>query len=403
MAARPLDYGDPFPSDSGDQLPANPSAEFGESNFTIKQADTGRSAKPRGDSKLFPDQRVQENIKEGRSAFHGTLLKRLTKEGVYPAEFNVLRQDGRFGIAQASGAEGVYDEYRIGDSVTLMQGQAANNWLIIGSPRPKEIPLLEVKLTDGFISDLEKVIPFDEEVTNVGNFNDEIILGVDGAIQVSTEDNALYDISWMVSVQFEDLDQITGDGASLVNLKTACHGVTASLGNVTGNSIVFDSEPGFRVGRDGCHATVSLFGPSSFHWLFQDAGGGAAKWSGQPKLAGSPVFGVKLEHAWVKVEPQGGNKLWLGPGDGANQKIRFPSSAAKHNAFLGVEGVSGECVQLGWLEMGGEGTIKAYDCNYKCVEWVIKRGVIVSGPGITKPQSSARATCPDPKVKDVTC
>lgn len=394
MAVRPRDYGDPRPSDLDDTPPSNPASNYSEIDYTIDKSGGGRKTKPRANATLYPDQKVPEAVRPARDTFAGLLISQTTDRGVYPTQYTCLRQDGKYGIAKVFGAEdSPYTEHRAGDQVALISSQIPDEWLIVSAPRSVLQPNLEVKLSSltEVVTNTSITIPFNETVTDIGNGQSEIILAANGAVIVGTREEAHYDIEYQITVVF--LDPNSSTVGSTIKAGLNC---TASSGTdvdtVFANQLLMSKLSGFKLRKNGnCSAEYYLNGNSTDYLLHQPAGGGPAKWTGDVGVAGSIKVGTKLTQGWVKI----GGKVWFGNGD-ADVHYRFPNEVPKFGDFLVVTAVNGPCVQLSHFR-GGNGTIRAYDCYNQCQSWVVKKGLIISGPGITTPleSSGGQVVCDD--------
>lgn len=196
MTVRPLDYGDMHPSDSGDSVPSDPTAAFEERDFLVKAPDArGVSARP--PVKASPDLRTRKVAPPSRVGYTAFVVKRETAK-----RYTVLRQDGRRISATIHGDDIVYDSLRIGEEVTLMEGQVPNQWQIHGRVRRKEME--STTLTSGADVEVtlnEKVIPFSNAIRQTGIDDDNDNITSDGETILVTKDiQGEYEVSINVHV-----------------------------------------------------------------------------------------------------------------------------------------------------------------------------------------------------------
>jgi hypothetical protein len=165
--ANPADFGDPFPSDTGDVSPVDPTAAFAERDFRLKRPEA-RAVKARPPVRSTPDLRIEPPRKDTRTTFQGRVVKRESD-----GKWVIIRQDGFRGVGVVQYDDQFYDTLKIGDQVTLISGQVPGVWHIVSRSFPKEMS--SIRLTNNATvqtSNAEKTIKFDELIEMTGDPND---------------------------------------------------------------------------------------------------------------------------------------------------------------------------------------------------------------------------------------
>lgn len=392
----PKDYGDPYPSDIGDVPPINPTTGFSETNFKLNTASiTGKSAKMRrSPTQENPDLGHRDIQKPPRTTYTGIIVAKTPDRNAWV----VLRQDGKRIVAYIRAADGVYDNLRPGEHVTLGVGQLGKNqWLITGSPRRDELSTITVYNTEeqGPSNTLIRVNldAIEKQTGETTIFNQ-----VAGGVEVNKREWGLFEIHWKVTTVCVNPD----DFKAPVRVEAKCDlSEPTKYSLITSESIIFNRDSGFNLSRfvedDGTiKAMISMAVRSPYMMPFSDEGDGNITWTNAPIVGHSIEAGRKVPQGWVKITSNGGGYIWLGHGN-AKLKMRFPDTFPFTGSHLVVSGESGECVQTKWSNPGGNGYITIYCCydGELIGRWKVEDGLIVSGPGIipTSSQDGVPVTC----------
>jgi hypothetical protein len=196
--SNPQDFGDPFPSDSGDVAPPDPTAAFIERDFKVKHPEA-RGVKPRAPIRDTPNLRPEPPKQDTRIAFAARLVKR-EREGVWI----VVRQDGRKGSVQVPGDDGFYETLKVGDTVTVSMGQVPGVWHLSGPNRQVEMD--SIRLTNNAkiqTSNASKTIAFDELIEQTGDEDvfDYNTSSGDEVVIKKKDFNGEYEISLTITVE----------------------------------------------------------------------------------------------------------------------------------------------------------------------------------------------------------
>lgn len=389
MTARPLDYGDRYPSDIGDVPPGSPVDGFEERDYRIRRRTiAGIQARP--DVKASPNLGVEREYIKERESFLGVLVKR-----VQANRWVVLRQDGKRVFADTRGDDGVYDSLSIGETVSLHAGQVPGSWLIEGSERRKE--MASIRLTNSAsvnVTSAAKQITFVQTIEETGEDVFEKVAG--GGVRVLKDFSAQYEISLTVHVR---LDPAYIDEATL-SVATTCEtvpGFALSPGQTLPTTrLKFRRQNGFviRYDAEDCSVHVGLQAPI---WSMLAYGGNPdgqswAVWTDSPVIGGRlRVLGLYTGQGWLELGPGGVSAYQsrLGLGNGRGQlRIVFPDAPASWSLTEGIPMhsymyVAGkrpldQAVKLQFSQGGGTGVIYTPSGDY-----VVDKGLVISGPGIT--------------------
>ena len=168
----------------------------------------------------------------------------------------------------------------------------------------------------------------------------------------------------------------------------------------------FDAEVGFGVYEStdpGGNAIgiITLQCGETDYMLCHKGGGFANKphWTPNPRLAGSLTVGTNSPQGWIKINSLDGGEVWHGPGK-ATLHYKWPNAAPKAKQYLGIEAVSGSCIQLEHVGPGVTGVVKFYDCSNVCQSLTVTNGLITAGPGLTAPTGTGTVTCDDNQLDD---
>lgn len=396
MAGRPQDYGDPFPSDIGDIPPASPVSGFGETNFRLSDTNrvTARAGKMRElPGQAEPDLGVRKDEKPPRITYTGLVIK----QGFAPGEWEVLRQDGKRGIAYIRASDGVYDQLRPGEHVTMCLGQLGKNqWLITGAPRRNELSTIEItnSLEQGPSNTLIR-INMDELVSETSMADGFSQLG--GGFRADKAKVGLYAIHWSVTAVCVNPDPFTTSVVAEGKCEQLSE-LTTKRDKVVGESTIYNRDSGLFLSRyveaDGAvKAMVSLkvrtpylmptSGVPSDPDVSDDVNEGVT-WTDSPILGGNLTVGKTAPQGWLKITNVAGSYLWLGHGN-TKSKIRFPNSQAVVGSHLVVSGTHEDayeqCVQLKWSSRGLTGVFTVYDCDCLPTYLSVRDGLIVGVTG----------------------
>lgn len=440
---RPKDYGDQYPSDSGDTPPVDPTEGFSEYDYTIESPED-KEIETDLPSDIAPDPGVEQQYEPPVRTYFAVILKLIDpREPEYllnasEIQYWCLRQDGKRVAAYVPLID-TYERYDIGDDVLIRMdsehpwdGDGVQHWIIISKAEPLELPVMDVTLSsDTRCLKSAFIIPFDtihEKTAEDEVFGDpfELILRGPGRVVVGKSHEALYHIEFSVALQNCD-----PSGKEVVDLEIKCGSFAYGALKARTTTLMFNRQNGFRLFQDPddeCKYGVMLKSSCENSILNQQKTGGPAHWTDSPKLAGSISVATKGV-GYVKIGTDKGY-VWLTHG-GGQLKFKFPPGAPPATpAFLVAVAATGECVQTDWMHVGGTGKIKAKGCEhsgytycyidsqycaipeYPCQEWVVCNGLVVSGPGIKdnyggspcSTKATGAASCPsDYECKDDPC
>jgi hypothetical protein len=392
--AAPRDYGDRLPSDLDDVAPGDPTAGFAEVDYD-SQSIKPKGFKARGPRSANPNLGVEEKKFPPRYAYTGLIVKQV-KRDVY----KVIRQDGLYGTAYTRDDDGVYDAYAAGAYVTMIAGPIKDQWLIVGAPK---------NLVQSFMlcTNSERIGPVNNQTrivfdTLVSQRGEAIRLNPGGRTFAARHDTiGMYRVSLKAIVRCIKSKKA---GATF-KANSDCSSAFANGDEATVNDefdrFKVDRNVGLQVQKDGCSAVVGFQVPESEYVFQTNTGGGSPIWTDSLVVANYVEAGSKVPQGWLKARCSGAPFLWLGHGD-AGLKLRFPNNAPSVGRHLVAQAVNGECVQLKWSAIGGNGYIRAYyDGDIR--EWVIEDGLVISGPDITPPAANSQVFCNSTTRKIWTC
>jgi hypothetical protein len=386
MTVRPLDWGDPYPSDIGDVPPGNPTDGFIERDYRIRQRSV-RGIPARPDASASPDMRTERERPEPRPVFMGIVVRREERN-----TYTVLRQDGRRMLGYTRGDSDEYDALSPGETVSMIADQRPGIWLIEGSERRKEMASLRLANASDIETEMETIIPLVALINETGaddeGINPVVRMG-GGGVRVLKEFNGQYEIS--VSVNVEYIDPEADLVGNQIRFRAACIAEpTGTPADLTAGVFTFDRSVGFSLGWDAgnCDAKLTMRISETDYMMYSPSGGGRVVWTNNPKIAGCLEVGTNAAIGWLKlVAGTGGSYTWLGNGNG-RLKIRFPDRAGENHSHFYVSGVEGDAVKLKFTKPGGTGKICMYDDYGSLKEWVVDKGIIISGPCIESAPST---------------
>jgi hypothetical protein len=387
--ARPLDWGDPKPSDLDDSAPINPTAGFEEIDYEVGAVNRGSGVRPKNPRKDTPDlqQAFVKSVK--RTNFAGLITEVDSTKRFY----SVLRQDGFLGPAETMSDDRYYQAHEVGDVVSVSQSEAPDTYYFSGQSKPLEYSSISAYSTQPygpFNTEMELFFGETTEVTGI-----DLELG-GGYIRVLRDLYGLYEIHYSAIFQCTDPDQSHTDSA--IEVVNECPEQSNSLG-ILSNRINFDRGVGLLVAQDGeCATDVTIKVGETDYAPYSPAGGGIIKWSNEPRIASAIKVGTMVGQGWVKIECNGAGKLWLGHGS-QELKLLFPSNAPSLASHLYASGIYGTAVKLKWTETPGCGTMTEYGGK----AWVVKNGLVISGPGIEPCTENEQFLPAEPERKDWEC
>lgn len=381
---KPKDFGDPHPSDIGDVPPVDPTDNFEEVDYAIAAIEAFKNK-----LNAFPDvtkPKSRELPDHKRDTFSGVITALGPKDKL-PRTVIVLCQNLKRVTAVAAGHEDIYSDLRIGDSVHVTAGELANTWILTGSPRTDELPLIALR-TQGGIGN--NVIPIIFDIVDYQTGDPTILVsGGAGTVIGGTKDQEFL-IQILCEVTVECLDPSTAVPSATAQASCLVSNVTAAALPVKYpfKNLRFDKNLGFKVYPSNIDQTaeVTISGENSFYMLYQPSGGGVAVWTNWPVIASALSVGLSDPQAWLILENNAGVHVWLGTGN-QNLKYVFPDNAPNVGSHLMIEAVQGEGVKLKHSAVGGRGTMSVYNCYSQCVQFRVEDGLIVSGPGISVPSA----------------
>lgn len=371
--SRPHDYGDQYPSDSGDVSPGDPTDGFVEVDYEIGRGD-GVARKAKSGRDFNPKHEVEDQEPEDRDTWSGVIVASLNDKDVWPREYSVLREDGR--LVKAETLQLLeYEEYKPGHEVTvhrvLKKDQVPNladdTFVITGKSRPTESQIKSITLSETSTGGTAPfTVPFDAISLDMpidALFSDKdyekIKLKVPGQIELLQADDGIYEIQVQVTVEVEDpLDDLDATHAALLCFKPDQYEYLPDGNIIETPMLWYNKQNGFKIQYDvnDCTGTLEIGSrnvPNSV--LNQREVDLPAVWTNSPRFGGHINLGRDMRDAWVKWG-QGGS-LWLSHG-GGELKFRFPGEPAElAGAFLTATGIEGTCVQTGWQNPGASGSV----------------------------------------------
>lgn len=423
---RPQDYGDRFPGDGDDTAPANPTDGYTEVDYDISSL-KGKEIVAGNPPNLVPNPDVDFNRGENIRVFAAIVMEEVdpADPAFLPnsptAQRWCLRQDGKRVAAYALTLEN-YERFKTGDDVILRSdnqqewdSDANNHWIMIGKSRPTELPVLDVYLSaDAGPFNNVFTVPFDaikEQLPiddTFGGFNE--LAFTPPSVTVKRDGQSLYHLEF--SVTLEHVDAV--EQANIPFAQKGCFVENDLDGTSDGAELVarkmwFSGQNGFRVlwDPDDCSANITLGSQTCRDSVLnqrQVRKFEPALWTDSPRFGGSVWIAKNRATGYAKIGNRE-NYVWLTHGFG-RLKFRFPANGplTKPSFLVAIAGKD-ECVQTGWMPIGGKGEIKAqstivdhYDYCYIYIEgadpqfcarpvyqeytWTVCQGLIVSGPGI---------------------
>lgn len=137
---------------------------------------------------------------------------------------------------------------------------------------------------------------------------------------------------------------------------------------------------------------VDIGGGPTFSVFWQDAGGEPPRWTTCPQIGHSLTVGGTSQPGWLYSVNENGMKLGIAAGNGPEHlNLRFPlANAAGVNSYLVVDGLTGDCHQLGWSYQGIDG----YFTSYTGQRVTVQRGLITAIDGVSYTPFNPGAECP---------
>jgi hypothetical protein len=163
--------------------------------------------------------------------------------------------------------------------------------------------------------------------------------------------------------------------------------------------LIFRKDCSFRVWAepsDVCEnqfdMVVDIGGGPTYSVFWQDAGGVAPKWTTCPQIGHSVTVGGTTQPGWFFSTNNNGTRLGLAAGEtDEDLNIRFPQRNAEGvNSYLVVDGLTGNCHQLGWSYQGIDATFYTYSGQVVTV----RRGLITAVTGVSYTPFNPGAECP---------
>ena len=418
---RPKDYGDQKPSDLDDVTPADPTDGFSELDYTLSGPDA-KKFKTRDNSTEAPGRPDQEQHVL-RTDWTGIILGWANARGDQPRRYWVLRQDGKLGTGRTLQQLERYHDYRPGDDVGLIEDNVPNEFVIVGSPKPLELPQMYLQYNaDGERAggNVPFVIPFDTEVANYpidnsfGGFG-EIEHPAPGSILVTQQ--ALYDIHAVVVLEHDESLESHFPFWFEVECPPNPTNDVNDDSPIRVSKLSFSKQQAFKLKFDPakCVLFLEIKAPLIDSLLNQQTEGGAF-WTQDIKLGGNLSLGTQVGQGWLKF-----HNVWLSAEPGGNAKILLPSSIPEEGcSYLIAKGITPEdnCVQLGWQDPGGNGVLKTLEFNgspvldpgdnyalwyggyyqpLKECSYIVEHGLIISDScgNISPPECNFPAICDD--------
>lgn len=434
--ARRLDFGDQFPSDTGDVPPSSKTLGMEERAYTIPPADTPTPVRPGVIRQAGPDLEQKPVSPLGRVVYSAIVVER-----VNDTDFWCLRQDGKRGIASyLSPNPGIYDELRLGTEVAIIEDQIPGRWHIISGLRRRQMYSMRLSNAAELTANNEIIVPLAIGMVT-GNDADGVNaeLNLKGpALYVTPlgDGEAVYEISFNVTVEYADE---TSSGK--IKIDTTCdHDLQIDDEVVQTRHepdvVYFDPNVGFRqeygtrdVG-DGTTETYSLMtlavppaNPSTSSDYFggkvlnivangDAAVNGRARWTRDPFTRTARIndvlhlgnIGLVGQPHTVAYGDKTGAAFYIGfTGSGVTTPVpasyggggvpsNSPANIGKHmivvgegyGSEIGVGGTS-PAVGIGFSRQGMNGTIYYKDHSGTDRSFSVENGIIYEGYGLTVP------------------
>jgi len=354
---RPKDYGDQFPSDDGDIVPSSPTAGMAEVDFSVQAVNQLHPTAPVPQITRATQFPTPANVPVAVQA--GVITNTFVngKDGNHPKtnprRFLVQDTTGHQRIAYVPEMRSD-EQYQIGDSVGLIRGANPQDWIIEGRGRQHESQIINCVTGAAQVFDeIAEMIPMAVNLLQVPidaafGPGKEFQLLADGQIQYTGTDQAIVTIAFGGSFQ----RQIEGHVHNLPVL-TQCIEPGDWVANdieTHNDRIAFAKNIGFtlQLDHDTETATISIQADLTGGILNQQTIGEHPVWTTCPVLGGDISVGVSGD-GWVKIGDED-RYAWLTHGDG-QIKLRLPTDApTKIGTVLAAVGITGQCVQLGFIE-----------------------------------------------------
>lgn len=429
--ARRLDFGDQFPSDSGDVPPSSKTLGMEERAYTIPPADTPTPVRPGVIRQAGPDLEQKPVAPLGRVVFTAIVVER-----VNDTDYWCLRQDGKRGVASyLSPNPGIYDELRLGTEVAIIEDQIPGKWHIISGMRRRQMYSMRLSNAADITANNETIVPMAIGMVTGNDANGvNAELNLKGpALYVTPlgDGEAIYEISFNVTVEYDDT---TSSGGSMV-IETGC---TVDSGDLVVDGILsqsrrtpdvvyldptlgFRQEYGSKDAPDGGTEEYSLvtmaLTPSnpgevgSGHVLNimgyeNDPGNeGRARWTKDPRMhsatletvlrieQSSGAFGLAHEtysapqYLITPVRPHTSNGVSsdIFAEQGFNKHLYVAHSGrVKTNSTDADAPTDTPVALLGWTKSGATGTIYYKDASGTTRSFSVDKGIIYEGYGLTQ-------------------
>lgn len=198
--------------DAADDMPSDPTSTVTEITYqptaTInRQRTTSLTNVP---TLLKPE--ADEKKKDQRTTFSG-IITDLGDVKEVPRKYKVLRQDLKLGFAFCHGNERGYNDFRIGEEVSLIATEVQGIWAIVGGPRKKILPTMTLRaVAQGPGEEIDIKYNTIVQQTDFDTFS----LDEDGAITVNCDE----DFEVQLNLDFQAVVTLTNPQKTTINAIT---------------------------------------------------------------------------------------------------------------------------------------------------------------------------------------
>lgn len=329
--ARPLDWGDPYPSDINDQPPGSPTANFEEGGTGADYTQISQTPlEPIGSFNPKIDPELPPVLPE-REAFVGVVLFEITTIADSPRFYKVLLQSGRVINAKVLNQSSSLI-FRGSDPVICARGNSKDEWLMVGHQYWRDLSLVDAYLkidTRYFIGGNHKLPLSHVHVHNGETVTEKTAIFVLGDV-IQIDDPGLYEVTYDITLE--------EDGSC------GCTNFEKSIAVGTGGYL----RPWLKLHSSG----------SNEFWI------GASRGSQNQKMGLPP-----------------------------HPPSFFDANSAGHHMY--VKKMDGICFEMEWTAPGRNGTVTWYDFYGSLVSLTFEHGICTNGTGLTLANIDTNVQCDD--------
>ena len=374
---RPEDYGDNFPSDTGDEIPGNPTDGFAEVDYRIEGLEA-ENRPLKGPRDFIPSPLIEDPEPPEQETWSGIIVKWLNGLKDFPRRYMVLREDGKYHEA-FSWTVLPFEEYKPGHDVVIQRVNIKDQvplipediYVIVGKPRPQESQIVDLYCSEQACYNTPFIVPFSATKARMPPFADADhfsdpapdhwkidAVGV-GQIRVLQDTRAMYHIEYTINLELDKPDPRIAD----LRVELGCwlpDDLEYTLEEEDTPKLWFNRQNGFHLQKRTDCTTSLMLGSRNCKdsILNQQDLDKPAYWTNSPQFGGNIRLGTDQGTAWIKFGNPDQDFLWLGE-QGGKLKFKFPSAApTKNNAIMVALRTDGEeVVEAGWEEDGVSGTV----------------------------------------------